>query len=136
MDALSQTLRGTERGVRVNRRDAAGQVQVLQPGLNDKLQPNDIVYIKESSDLMRQVGHGILNLEFTSSYDGEFREIKEALIYTADTLSRILHEFNKVSNTVAASAASSVIARPSRPGETRGMPPGRPTRVVPGGSKG
>lgn len=42
------TLRGTERGVRVNRRDAAGQVQVLQPGLNDKLQPNDIVYIKES----------------------------------------------------------------------------------------
>ncbi|MGE5451383.1 MAG: polysaccharide export protein EpsE [Acidobacteriota bacterium] len=42
------TLRGTERGVRVNRRDAAGHVQVLQPGLNDRLQPNDIVYIKES----------------------------------------------------------------------------------------
>lgn len=42
------TLRGTERGVRVNRRDANGQVQVLQPGLNDKLQANDIVYIKES----------------------------------------------------------------------------------------
>jgi len=42
------TLRGTERGVRLNRRDASGQMQVLQPGLNDKLQANDIVYIKES----------------------------------------------------------------------------------------
>lgn len=42
------TLRGTERGIRVNRRDATGHVQVLQPGLNDVLQPNDIIYIKES----------------------------------------------------------------------------------------
>ena len=42
------TQRGTERGIKVHRRDASGQVQVLQPDINDKLQANDVVYIKES----------------------------------------------------------------------------------------
>jgi len=40
--------RGTERGIKVHRRDASGQVQVLQPDMNDKLQANDVVYVKES----------------------------------------------------------------------------------------
>ena len=88
----------------VKSQDEVGRVALSMDSLVARLKEY-IVYIKESSDLMRQIGHGILNLDFTSSYDGEFREIKEALIYTADTLSRILHEFNKVSNTVAASAA-------------------------------
>jgi polysaccharide export outer membrane protein len=42
------TLRGTERGIRVHRRDASGQVNVIQPGMNDKLQPGDVIYVRES----------------------------------------------------------------------------------------
>ncbi|MBP6612899.1 MAG: SLBB domain-containing protein, partial [Aquabacterium sp.] len=42
------TLRGTERGIKVHRRDASGQVKIISPGMNDKLQPADIIYIKES----------------------------------------------------------------------------------------
>ncbi len=43
------TLRGTERGIRVHRRDpVTGEVKIVQPAMNDKLQPNDVVYVKES----------------------------------------------------------------------------------------
>jgi polysaccharide export outer membrane protein len=42
------TLRGTERGIRVHRRDESGEVKILQPGMNDKLQSNDVIYVKES----------------------------------------------------------------------------------------
>ena len=42
------TLRGTQRGIKVHRRDeATGEVSVIEPGLNDQLKPNDIIYIKE-----------------------------------------------------------------------------------------
>jgi polysaccharide export outer membrane protein len=42
-------LRGTERGIRVHRFDpASGEVKVIQPGMNDLLQPNDVIYVKES----------------------------------------------------------------------------------------
>lgn len=41
-------LRGTEKGIRVHRRDANGVVQIVQPGMNDKLQKDDVVYVKES----------------------------------------------------------------------------------------
>ena len=43
---LSQ--RGTERGVRVQRRDAKGVMQVIKVKSDDLVQPNDVVYIKES----------------------------------------------------------------------------------------
>jgi polysaccharide export outer membrane protein len=42
------TLRGTERGIRVHRRDPSGEVRIIQPAMNDKLQANDVVYVKES----------------------------------------------------------------------------------------
>lgn len=43
------TLRGTQRGIRVHRRDeATGTVNILQLNVNDKLMPNDIIYVKES----------------------------------------------------------------------------------------
>lgn len=43
------TLRGTQRGIKVHRRDpATGEVNIIEPGLNDKLMPFDIVYVKES----------------------------------------------------------------------------------------
>ncbi len=42
------TLRGTERGIRVHRRDESGEVKIIQPGMNDKLLPGDVVYVKES----------------------------------------------------------------------------------------
>lgn len=64
-----------------------------------------IVYINEISDLLNQMGRGVLNLEFKNSYQGDFQVIKQSLINTCDTLSRILYEFNYVSNTVATSAA-------------------------------
>ncbi len=43
------TLRGTQRGIKVHRRNAdTGGVNIIEPGLNDKLVPNDIIYVKES----------------------------------------------------------------------------------------
>lgn len=43
------TLRGTQRGIKVHRRNPdTGEVTVIEPGLNDKLMPNDIIYVKES----------------------------------------------------------------------------------------
>lgn len=42
------TLRGTQKGIRVHRRDASGAVQVITPDLNDTLKPNDVIYVKES----------------------------------------------------------------------------------------
>ena len=42
------TQRGTERGLRVHRRDAEGKVRIIEPAMTDKLQPEDIVYIRES----------------------------------------------------------------------------------------
>jgi polysaccharide biosynthesis/export protein len=42
------TARGTERGMRVHRRDASGQVKILEVQPNDLLQRDDVVYVKES----------------------------------------------------------------------------------------
>jgi polysaccharide export outer membrane protein len=42
------TQRGTERGMRVHRRDASGDVQVLKPDMDDVLMPGDVVYVRES----------------------------------------------------------------------------------------
>ncbi|MCE9657622.1 MAG: polysaccharide export protein EpsE [Burkholderiales bacterium] len=42
------TARGTERGIRVHRRDSTGQVKILEVRPNDLLQRDDVVYVKES----------------------------------------------------------------------------------------
>ena len=43
------TLRGTHRGIKIHRTDpVTGQVTILQPDLNDKLQNGDVVYVRES----------------------------------------------------------------------------------------
>ena len=42
------SLRGTDRGLRVHRRDASGKVQVLEPKLTDEVQDGDVLFIKES----------------------------------------------------------------------------------------
>ena len=42
------TPRGTERGLRVHRRDAQGTVRVIEPAMTDKLQADDIIYVRES----------------------------------------------------------------------------------------
>jgi polysaccharide export outer membrane protein len=42
------TLRGTERGLRVKRRDGAGKLQTIDVRGDDLVQPNDVVYVKES----------------------------------------------------------------------------------------
>lgn len=42
------TQRGTEKGIRVHRKDSSGQVQVLTPGLDAALQDGDVVYVRES----------------------------------------------------------------------------------------
>ena len=41
------TQRGTERGIRVHRRGADGQVQVLQLGMDQPVQAGDVVYVRE-----------------------------------------------------------------------------------------
>lgn len=42
------TLRGTEKGLRVHRKESDGKVQVLQPAMDDLLHDGDVVYVRES----------------------------------------------------------------------------------------
>lgn len=42
------TQRGTEKGIRVHRKDAEGKVQLLQPAMDDKVQDGDVVFVRES----------------------------------------------------------------------------------------
>ena len=42
------TLRGTERGLRIHRRGENGELQVIEPELEQTLAPNDVIYVKES----------------------------------------------------------------------------------------
>jgi polysaccharide export outer membrane protein len=42
------TVRGTESRLRLYRRDAAGVVQQVTPALTEPLQPNDVIYVRES----------------------------------------------------------------------------------------
>ncbi|HJV70892.1 polysaccharide export protein EpsE [Ideonella sp.] len=42
------TQRGTQRGLRVSRRAANGQVQSLELSMDDALQPGDVVFVRES----------------------------------------------------------------------------------------
>lgn len=42
------TLRGTQRGIKVHRKGADGAVKELTPGLQDQLQQEDVVYVRES----------------------------------------------------------------------------------------
>jgi polysaccharide export outer membrane protein len=42
------TQRGTERGLRIKRRDASGKLQIIDAKMDDLLQSDDVVYVKES----------------------------------------------------------------------------------------
>ena len=42
------TVRGTERGVRIHRRDANGNVKKMEVALTDQVQTDDVVFVKES----------------------------------------------------------------------------------------
>ncbi len=42
------TLRGTQRGIRVERKGPDGAVKTLTPSLQDTLQQNDVIYVRES----------------------------------------------------------------------------------------
>jgi polysaccharide export outer membrane protein len=42
------TVRGTQRGVQLHRRNANGMVEVLSPGLTDLVKQDDVLFIKES----------------------------------------------------------------------------------------
>ena len=42
------TVRGTQRGVRVKRRDSKGTVVELKPELDDPVKPEDVIYVRES----------------------------------------------------------------------------------------
>lgn len=52
LHALAQggglTPRGTERGLRLHRRGADGKVQIIDPKMDQRLQPDDVIYIRES----------------------------------------------------------------------------------------
>jgi polysaccharide export outer membrane protein len=41
-------LRGTDRGVRLHRRAASGNVQVLEVRLDEPVRPDDLVFVRES----------------------------------------------------------------------------------------
>ena len=40
--------RGTVKGLQIHRRDADGKLQVIEPKMDDLLQPDDVIYVKES----------------------------------------------------------------------------------------
>lgn len=42
------TQRGTEKGIRVHRRNAQGEAQVLTPAMDDRVQDGDVVFVRES----------------------------------------------------------------------------------------
>lgn len=42
------TARGTEKGIQIHRRDSAGKLQVIEPGLSSALQADDVIYVRES----------------------------------------------------------------------------------------
>ena len=42
------TLRGTEKGMRIHRRDAEGKIQVVEPKMDDLVKDGDVLYVKES----------------------------------------------------------------------------------------
>jgi polysaccharide export outer membrane protein len=52
MQALAQagglTARGTQRGIKVHRRDANGAVEIISLDLNDPVARDDVIYVKES----------------------------------------------------------------------------------------
>ena len=52
MQALAQgggpTIRGTERGIQLHRRNAGGEVEILKPKLTDLIMQDDVLYIKDS----------------------------------------------------------------------------------------
>ena len=52
MQALSVggglNVRGTERGIRVNRHSPDGKVAVIETRMTDPVKENDVIYVKES----------------------------------------------------------------------------------------
>jgi polysaccharide export outer membrane protein len=42
------TQRGTEKGLRIHRKAASGEVRILEPKMTDPVQANDVVFIRES----------------------------------------------------------------------------------------
>ncbi|WP_124703945.1 polysaccharide export protein EpsE [Sulfuriferula multivorans] len=52
MQALSVgggvTLRGTQRGIEIRRRDADGKEIIIKPSLSDSVHPDDVIYVQES----------------------------------------------------------------------------------------
>jgi len=42
------TQRGTERGLKIHRRDATGAVRIIQPNMNDMVERDDVIYVRES----------------------------------------------------------------------------------------
>lgn len=51
MQALAQggglTLRGTERGIRVHRRGADGRIERIEPSMDERIRPDDVIYVRE-----------------------------------------------------------------------------------------
>ncbi len=52
LQALAQggglTQRGTERGLRLHRRDASNALKITEPGMNDVVERDDVIYVRES----------------------------------------------------------------------------------------
>jgi polysaccharide export outer membrane protein len=42
------TLRGTERNIKVNRQNAAGEKIELRPAMTEAIQQDDVIYVQES----------------------------------------------------------------------------------------
>ena len=41
-------LRGTDRGIRVHRKDDSGKVQEIKPAMDESLRNGDVIFVRES----------------------------------------------------------------------------------------
>lgn len=87
----------------IKSKDEIGHLADSTQSLVDKLKMYT-AYINETSELLKQIGEGNLELEFKQTYDGGFAIIKEALNNASSMLKNILLQVKTASEEVAAAS--------------------------------
>ncbi len=105
LTAITDDLAAGHLDVSINLRskDEVGRLAASMQSLVTRLREY-IAYISETSELLDQIGHGNLDLEFKNSYDGDFAIIKNALLKTSAMLNEMLTKLHDVSNNVSSNA--------------------------------
>ena len=87
----------------IDRKDEIGDLEASLCSLVARLH-GYIDYIQEISALLRELGNGKLNLEFSLSYDGEFEKLKSSLGMTTKMLGEMIGRVKETADQVRGSA--------------------------------